>query len=221
MVSDSIFRFLTELKKNNNKPWFDGHKDLFKHCMNDFEKFVASTITEVNTFDPSVGTPTPKDCIFRIYRDLRFSPNKEPYKPNFGAFLSPGGRKSSRAGYYIHIEPGGCFAGGGVYAPMSPALKAMRNEIYHKPDEFIKIINATHFKRLFGEIAGDKLTRIPQGFPADFQYPELISYKSYEILYPLEDKQCQRTSFSRELSGIFKTMKDYNNFLNHALEMAE
>ena len=221
MISESIFRFLSELKKNNNKAWFEGHKELFRICQQDFEKFVDRMIHEISAFDSTLGAPEAKSCIFRIYRDVRFSHNKDPYKPNFGAFLSPGGKNSGRAGYYIHVEPGGCFAAGGVYAPQPPALKAIRNEIYHKPEEFLKILNTPHFKRLFGEIAGDKLSRIPQGFPSEFKHAELISYKSYEILFPLEDKQCQRQGFSRELTGIFKTMKDYNHFLNQALEMAE
>jgi uncharacterized protein (TIGR02453 family) len=103
--------------------------------------------------------------LFRIYRDIRFSPDKTPYKTHFAAYISLGGRSSERAGYYIHLEPGNCLLSGGVWMPPAPLLKKLRQEIYSQIDEFMDILDRPSFKKLYPELEGDVLKRNPRGFP--------------------------------------------------------
>ena len=115
----------------------------------------------------------PKDCLFRIFRDVRFSKDKRPYKTNMGSFIAKGGRKSMRAGYYFHIEPDGNFAGGGIYMPPSEPLKNIRTAIFENPETFIELTETKKFKKIFTEFHGEKLKTAPKGFPREFEYINL------------------------------------------------
>ena len=126
---------------------------------------------------------SPKDCVFRIYRDVRFSKNKDPYKTNMGAVFCKGGRKSRYAGYYLHIEPGQCFIAGGLHRPLPPQLKMIRNRIAGDYEELNSIINDKNFKAEFEIIFNDEsLKRIPQGFPKEHPAAELLKLKGYSAL---------------------------------------
>ena len=117
MITPTILEFLTLIKENNNREWFHENKALYNQAKNDFEVFVNLAINEISKFDKSIVSVDAKDCIFRIFRDVRFSKSKMPYKANFGAFIIKGGKKSPMAGYYIHVEPGNSFLAGGIYMP--------------------------------------------------------------------------------------------------------
>jgi uncharacterized protein (TIGR02453 family) len=118
-----ILDFLKDLSSNNTREWFEMNKPVYNKVKADFENFVNEIIAEIQRFDPSLGSLQAKDCTFRIYRDVRFSHDKSPYKTNIGAFMAKGGRKSAGSGYYLHIEPGKSFVGGGI---ICPALKCLR-----------------------------------------------------------------------------------------------
>ena len=120
MLQTSTLKFLKDLKKNNNKPWFEKHKSAYLEAKEDVEHFAEKVIEGLSKIDPDIAALQPKDCTFRIYRDVRFSRDKSPYKTNMGAYLSKGGKKSPLAGYYVHFEPGRCFAAGGLWMPMPP-----------------------------------------------------------------------------------------------------
>ena len=133
--------FLTVLKENNYKEWFHENKPLYEEAKKEFEPFVNILIQEIRSIDKEVGHLEPKDCIFRVFRDIRFSKDKTPYKTNFGAFVAKGGgRKSEFGGYYFHLEPDNCLLAGGIWMPQPDILKAMRQEIYHNIDEFLEIL---------------------------------------------------------------------------------
>ena len=220
MISSATFKFLKDLKANNNRAWFTENKPRYETAKTEFEEFIAKLYAEIKTFDDSIGDIEPKKTIFRIYRDVRFSKNKEPYKINFGAHIHPGDKQAvhSVAGYYIHIEPGGkSMLAGGAYLPQGPWLKAIRQEIDFNGKEFKKIINAKSFKTYF-ELEGEKLKRPPQGYDADHPDIELLKQKSFLAVHHPTDKLVQSADFLKHCKKAFKALYPFDQFLNRALD---
>lgn len=218
MIPSVIFEFLKELTVNNNKEWFQENKPKYQQAKKEFESYVNELIAIVHAIDPTVGHPHAKDCIFRIFRDVRFSKDKTPYKNNFGAYVAHGGRKSPYGGYYLHIEPDNSFIGGGIYCPQPNVLKAVRESIVEYPDDYKKIIEDKSFKKVFPEIWGDRLKTAPKGFPKDDPNIDLIKLKSYTLITALSDKQIGSKNIENKISEVFKIMKPYNDFLNSAIK---
>lgn len=218
MLTEQYFSFLNKLKFNNNKEWFTKNKSLYDYLKLDFEKLVSDFIKEIAKFDSEIGALTPKDCVFRIYKDVRFSKDKTPYKTNFGGYFVKSGRKSGMAGYYIHIEPGECFIGGGIYMPPPPILKKLREEIQNNFEEFEKIIATKDFQKYFKEISGSKTTLMPKGFDKNFKGAEYLKFKDYTVIYSVKDDfYLNKDAFKKSIE-IFKTMKPFNDFLNKGLQ---
>lgn len=214
MFSTDILSFLNALKKNNNREWFQANKDLYDHCRSEFELFVTFLIREIGKFDKNIGPLRASDCIFRIYRDIRFSPDKTPYKTNFGAYIAKGGRKSQLAGYYFHLEPGNCMLAGGIYMPEKTILKAVRDEIFHNPDDFLAIINGRRFKKVFPEISGERLKTAPQGYPSDWQYIDYLKFKDYNLVVPFSAEKIKKKDFPEFVVNMYRMMYPFNEYLN-------
>ncbi|MBN2776163.1 MAG: DUF2461 domain-containing protein [Bacteroidales bacterium] len=208
-----VLAFLQDLELNNNREWFKSNEKRYKKAKTEFEHLVTKFIIEISKFEPEISGLVAKDCIFRINRDVRFSTNKDPYKNNFGAYISRSGRKSQFAGYYFHIEPGNSFAGGGIYMPDNEILKKIRTEITETPDEFIGIINENEFKNTFGEIYGEKLKTKPKGFD-EFEHPELIRHKHYAVVHHITDEELTKSNLVEKTIQIFKIQKTFNDYLN-------
>jgi uncharacterized protein (TIGR02453 family) len=220
MLQQATIHFLTELAKNNNKEWFDANRDKYATAKEDFEGFVTGIIKGLATTDPDFTGLLAKDCIFRIFRDVRFGKDKTPYKPNFGAAFSKTGRKGSGAGYYLHIEPGGkCFAGGGMWMPEPAALKKIRQEIDYNFKEFDTIVNDKKFKKLFPEIEGEKLKKLPAGYTEDNPAIEYLKLKSFVAGHKgISDNDLTSKNLAKDIVGIFNTMKPFIDFLNKGVE---
>lgn len=214
---EKSFSFLTQIRENNNREWYHANKKFYQDAKAEFEQVTEVLINETSKFDTSIRGLQPKDCIFRIFRDVRFSNDKSPYKSNFGSFLCKGGKKSGYAGYYIHIEPGGSFIAGGIYMPPSPILKAIRDDIFEHVDEFKEIINSPEFINHYKTIDGDKLKTAPKGFPRDFTDIELLKYTSYTVGKYKTDKQMSASSIIGEITDAFKALYTFNRFLNEAV----
>ena len=222
MISIDTFRFLGQLKLNNNKDWFDMNRPVYARLRKDFEDFIGIVIAEIGKFDREAGLTTAKASVFRINRDTRFSNNKLPYKSNFGAFMAMGGRKGINAGYYIHVEPGECFLAGGIYMPSGPMLKAIRKEIFDNIQEFKEIIHAPAFIKHFESRFGDeKLKSAPRGFPKDFADMDYLKYKHYTVLKSEPDSIYQNPGLINEVIDVFSAIAPFNSFLNHAVEDIE
>jgi len=218
MLSKSLLQFLTDLKENNYKEWFHENKPTYQKVKKEFEQFIAHVIAEIAQFDKSVVNLDPKQCIFRINRDVRFSNDKSPYKTNFGGFIVPGGKKAGNAGYYVHIEPENCFLAGGIYMPAPDKLKAVRTEIFENADDFKKIINNKNFKGTFKELLSDgKLKTAPKGFPKDFEDIDLLRYKHYIVSKNISEKVITSDKFADEIYKTFKTLYPFNSFINEAI----
>ena len=160
----------------------------------------------------------PKDCMFRIYRDIRFSKDKSPYKTNFGTFIAKGGRKSMRPGYYFHIQPGESFAGGGVYMPAAEPLKAIRNYIAENPNEFLQITEDKEFKKFYPRLYDDQLKTAPMGFPKDHEFIHLLKYKSYVFSTHVSDNLLKGDNLLNYIVEAFRQLQRFNYFLNRAVD---
>ncbi len=217
ILDNNVFEFLKNLSVNNNKDWFNDNRDVYKIAKLDFEKFVQNLILETYDIDKSIGAINAKDCIFRIFRDVRFSKDKTPYKINFGAHIGNGGRKSIYAGYYLHLEPDNSFVGGGLYMPQSDILKKVRTLIIENPQEFKSILDDSKFNKTFGKIYGETLKTAPRGFDKNDDNIELIRYKSYAFVKSISDKELLDKNFDKKILDIFRTLKPMNDFLNSAI----
>jgi len=217
----NILPFLNVLKENNNRDWFQDYKKLYEVAREEVEDFVNYLIPQINIFDPAIGNLEAKKTMFRIYRDVRFSKDKTPYKTFFGAYIAPGGRKSIYAGYYLHIEPGGCFLAGGSHCPQAENLKKIRSEIYYNVDELKSIMKSSDFEKYFKGIEGEKLKRPPVGFPKDFPDIELLKFKDFDLFHRFEDARLAVSDFNEFSLDVFSKMKPFNDFMNRALGMGE
>ncbi len=219
---NDIINFLSELSANNNREWFDSQREWYQQCRKTFEAFTDELIAGIQHFDPGIGPLKAKDCVFRIFRDTRFSNDKTPYKANMGAFISRGGRKSPYSGYYIHLEPEGkSFAGGGLYMPPSENLKKVRQEIFYNIDEFKAILQAKDFKKHFDTLdkMGDELKKAPQGYPPEWPDIDLLKLKHYVVGEYLKDKEMSSGKVKETALAAFKAMHPLVAFTNRALGM--
>ncbi len=216
-MRETTLKFLYDLRKNNNRDWFGFHKNRYEDARTDVEHFVDFLIPAIHEFDPRISQLTAKQCMFRIYRDIRFSKDKTPYKTYFGAYIAPGGRKSVLCGYYLHLEPGNCLLAGGAYHPSGEYLKNIRSEIYYHLEEFEAILNKKEFKKTFGKITGDSLKRPPKGFPADFEGIDYLKMKDFTIFHHIDEQQLSSPDFAGYVLQVFKEMKPLNDFFNRAL----
>ena len=214
-ITQQTFRFLRDLRKNNNREWFQENRSRYDSARDELESLVEDLIGRISKFDPDISGIEPKKAIFRIYRDTRFSANKLPYKTNLGAHIvADNARPQYRAGYYLHLEPGNCFLGGGAYMPTSSWLREIRDRIASDGEELRKILRRKSFKDYFGELRGEQLKSAPRGFPKDHPEIELLRYKGFTALHEVTEKQVVDEGFPAYCSKVFKTLMPFDQFLN-------
>ena len=215
-----ILDFLRELACNNNRDWFNAHKDWYKRCHEKVEAFTALWLEQMKELDPELVGLHPKDCIWRIYRDVRFSHDKRPFKVWFGIFAAAkGGRKSDRGGYYIHLEPNRCMFGGGIWCPNKDLLHALRKEVMANYEEVEEIFSNPMTNKYFQDFDTDQmLKKVPQGFPADFEHADWLKRKAYTFSTPLSDEEVCATDFIDKVMEISQAAKPINDFLNYTFE---
>jgi len=217
MLQRETLTFLTELKNNNNREWFDKNRSSYEKARDDFRGLVEDLIEEIIDFDPGLVGIEAKKAVFRLFRDVRFSKNKEPYKTNFGASMSRDGRKSPFAGYYLHIMPGNNFIGGGNYRPDAPELKKIRAYIEANAAELHAITSNKRFKELFGDLRGDSLKSAPKGYPKDHPEIELLRMKGFFALHELTDEELLQEGFVTKAAETVKVIHPLIEFLNDAV----
>ena len=219
MIQPSTLQFLKSLHKNNNREWFLKNKANYESSKDNFLNFVEESLSGIRKFDPSLNELLPKQCVFRINRDVRFSKNKEPYKNNFGASFSKGAKKINKAGYYFHLEPGASFIGGGLWMPEAPDLQKIRQEIDYTYKEFNSIINNAKFKNTFGSLTTEaKLSRPPKGYDMDNPAIEYLKLKSFTAIVPIADKELLDANLVKQTLTVFKTLSPLVQFLNNAID---
>ncbi|MDN3659264.1 DUF2461 domain-containing protein [Ferruginibacter paludis] len=220
MLQSATIRFLKDLQDNNNKPWFDAHRQVYENAKADLQKLVGQLIPAIAGFDEPIGTLQVKDCTFRINRDVRFSKNKSPYKNNMAAYFSRGGKKASVAGYYFHCEPGKSYAAGGFYSPMPTELAKIRQEIDYNFNEWKKIIDNKTFKKYFpnGVDGIESLQRPPKGYDETNPAIHYLKMKHFIVSKPFTDAELQSKTLVKDVAKVFETMKPMLDFLNLAVE---
>ncbi len=223
MNARQILDFLRDLVQNNNRDWFAEHKALYNTCKQDFEQFTQEWIDQMTGIEPELKGLEPKDCMWRIYRDTRFSTDKTPYKNHFGAFLAPkGGKKSPYAGYYVHLQPNGeCMFAAGMWCPEPDLLKAIRTSILDNYDELEEIMSDSAFRRYFSDFdTYAMLKKVPVGFPQDFIHADWLKRKTFTVSCSLSEKDVTAPDFVNRLTDLCKASKPLNDFLNYTFEEA-
>ena len=219
MIQHPTFDFLKELVENNNREWFIANKERYELARENMISFTADILQSMRRIDPGInGSLEPKKCVMRIYRDIRFSKNKTPYKNNFGVSIPAKGQKLGGAEYYMHITPGGSFIAGGYWMPEAAELKAIRQEIDYNASDLKKVVDTPEFIKLFGEFRNqDKLKTNPKGYDAENQNIELLKLKSFIAIHSLKDSELTRKDAAEKICELCSKIYPLNVFLNNAI----
>lgn len=216
-----IIDFFARLSENNNREWFAAHKDEYKAVDKKLKEFAAKLIQGIAAFDPSVAGLTVADCTYRIYRDIRFSHDKRPYKTWTGVFVAPHGKKAGHAGYYIHFEGSGCFLYAGSHCPEPVVLKSIREEILDNGDNMVAAVENSNGFRLCTE---NTLKRTPKDFPANHKYDNLLRLKDFGVEKPIDlslvaaGEEALLTAVLNDLRTIYPLVEILNRAINYAYE---
>ena len=220
MLQPQTLKFLSQLKKNNNKPWFDLHRAQYGAAKIDFSGFIQLVIDALQKTDSTITGLTAKECQFRINRDVRFSKDKRPYKENFGAFICRGGKKSIYAGYYFHLAPGNSFIGGGLWMPEPVNLKKLRQEIDYNWEEFQSILKNKTFKKNYGDLYKGEdvsLSRMPKGYEEDHPAIDYLKLKSLIAEKKIADEELTKLTLHKKTVAAFEALQPVLNFINRSL----
>ncbi|MEI9918842.1 MAG: DUF2461 domain-containing protein [Bacteroidota bacterium] len=211
-------KFLKAVGKNNNRDWFEKNKPTYLKVKEDFEDFLEAFHKDMLKFDESLAGMNPRKAAFRIYRDVRFSKDKRPYKTNMGAGFSAHGKMEQEPGYYLHIEPGKSFIAGGLYMPAPENLVKIRQEIDYNADKLLKILNNKKFKAYYkGLEEWDKLKTMPKGYAKDHPHIDLLKNKSFVVSHQFSDSEVTNKNFKKKLAEAAKLIKPLNDYLREAI----
>ncbi len=224
-----ILDFLRQVMANNNRPWFQEHKEDYERARREFETGVQQVIERITSFDASVANQTVKDCTYRFYRDTRFSADKSPYKNHFGAYINAKGKKALRGGYYVHLEPEGCLLACGNYWLPTNILTACRNEMMGNEEAWLKCVESRAFKKYFKgrtDSSWDdpqgfglqKLKTCPAGFPKDWPHVSYLRLKDYCCWHHVSDDFFMQDDWLDELEKMFRAAKPMMDFMNSVID---
>jgi TIGR02453 family protein len=220
---EEIFEFLNGILRNNNRPWFQEHKGLYLKADKKVQAMAEQLIVGIEKFDNSIKGLTVKDCTYRIYRDMRFSPDKRPYKTHMGIFVCPNGKKANLAGYYFHLEADGAeylnqnglFTG--LYNPDGKMLKNIRNEVLFNGKIFEDAIAAA---KNFNFSQDGMLSRVPNGYPKDHKYANLLKQREWALSQAIPNDILFSDHLIEWTLEEFKSSMDLNRILNNAISFA-
>ncbi|WP_456867281.1 DUF2461 domain-containing protein [Galbibacter sp. BG1] len=210
-ISKSTYNFLNELKKNNNREWFNEHKKEFKAEEKKVKGFYQELMIKMRMHDEIDDLK-----MFRIYRDVRFSANKQPYKEHLSGSFSRV-KPRLRGGYYLHIEPGNTFLACGFWAPEKEDLQRIRKEFELDNQEIREILNEDSFKKQFGSIEGEELKTAPRGFDKEHPAIDLIRKKQYIVIKKFTDNDALDVNFIDKIDEAFKTVRPFFDYMSDVL----
>jgi uncharacterized protein (TIGR02453 family) len=210
-LDTSILDFLKKLEKNNNREWFQDNKSSYDKALETYSTFIDEVATGLKKSDMIEDVKK-----FRIYRDIRFSKDKTPYKNNFGTGFT---RSTSRlrGGYYLHIQNGGCFAGGGFWSPEPSDIKRIRDEFSYDTETISKIQKDITFKKYFTSIQGDALVNAPRGYDPNHPNIDLIKKKQWIVMRSFESKDLSSKNFSQEVIKTFEGLRPFFDYMSDVL----
>jgi uncharacterized protein (TIGR02453 family) len=212
--------FLSQLTDNNNKAWFDAHRAEYGRARSAFEAAVEDIIRGFEPID-DLGFVTPKQCMFRINRDVRFSKDKSPYKTNMSAVIARGGRKGDGRSYYLQIGPGSSFMGGGLYDVDRIRLDNVRRHIVNDAAPLRALIADPQFVRAFGGLQGEQLKTAPQGYDREHPDIDLLRYKQFLATQSLSDELVASDGFVDHVLKVFATLKPFLVYMDEAAGTVE
>jgi uncharacterized protein (TIGR02453 family) len=210
--------FLRDLKRNNNREWFQEHKGIYEECVKrPMAELISALAVDFQDFAPELAA-SPKASAYRIYRDTRFSKDKTPYKTHVAAVF-PHARlgKHEGAGLYLHIAPSELLIGGGLYMPQPEDLNAVRQKIAGDAASFLKIVGSRQFRKLFGTVGGERLSRVPRGFPADHSAAGYLKHKQLLVGRTFPATIAVKPGFYRLIVETFRAMLPFVRFLNEPI----
>jgi uncharacterized protein (TIGR02453 family) len=212
-----MFDFLSELEGHNNKPWFEEHRADYERARVCFENFVDGLLLTYGGVE-DFGSTRARDCVMRIYRDTRFSKDKSPYRTNMAAMLAPGGKKSTRLGYYLHLQPHDqSLIAGGYYMPTPEQLARFRSKIDRDAAPFKSILAGKEFRKYFGDLEGEKVKTVPQGYSREHPEIDLLRFKQVMAIHRLPDEAVLSPKFGAYTLEVFGAMKPFLDYLNATL----
>lgn len=214
-IERSAFEFLKLLNKNNNRDWFNGHKDEYLNQLSHIENFAEELLNKLKAHDV-IETPNGKKSLHRIYRDVRFSKNKTPYNIHWGGSFSRA-TKARRGSYYFHLEPGNTFVAGGFWGPNPEDLKRIRDEFSYDPKPFRSIISSKKFITTFKKLEGAQIKTTPKGFNADDAAIDLLRYKQFQLIRRFTDVEVLQNDFIDKVNETFKNMRPFLNYMSEVL----
>jgi uncharacterized protein (TIGR02453 family) len=219
MIQQQTLDFLKELVENNDRDWFMANKNRYDVARQNVIDFTAELIKLLQKIDPAISPDLEaKKCVMRIYRDIRFSKNKLPYKNNFGISFPTSGTKLGGAEYYLHIQPGKSFIAGGYWMPEAGHLKSIRQEIDYNGHDLKAIIDTPEFVKLFGDFRSqDKLKTLPRDYTADNENIELLKLKSFIVMHPLKDAEIKSDKAADNIAQLCNKVYPLNFFLRNAI----
>ncbi|MBK0381309.1 DUF2461 domain-containing protein [Mucilaginibacter segetis] len=219
MIQKQTLTFLKDLVVNNNRDWFLANKERYDEARENVIGLTGDIISKLHLIDAGVNPDLdPKKCVMRIYRDIRFSKNKTPYKNNFGVSIPSSGLRLGGVEYYLHIQPGKSFIAGGYWMPQGDHLKAIRQEIDYNAADLKKIIDDKEFINLFGEFRSqEQLKTAPRDYDADNENIALLKLKSFIVTHPLTDKALLKNNIADEIVGLCSKIYPLNVFLKTAI----
>lgn len=214
-----VLKFLKNLSKNNDRAWFEKNKPKYLEAKDNFDQFVAALLTELVEFDESLANLDPKKITFRIYRDVRFSKNKAPYKSNMSAGISPRGKMVDEPGVYVHIQPNNkSFIAAGLWMPQPEPLGKIRQEIDYNGKTLENIMADKKFKKLYGDFEPEgSLKNVPKGYEKEHPLAEWLKLKSFVVSKPYTDAEVLDKKFMKTVIDAYKTAKPLNDFLKEAI----
>lgn len=219
MTLKDVLQFLRELAANNNRVWFNDHKDIYQQVKATTEELCRKLVDVVSETDSRARWLTPANCMYRIYRDTRFSPDKTPYKTHIGIFINPPlGKKGPTCGYYLHIEPNNCFFCAGTIGLPGNVITAIRKSIYDEIDEYRSIVEDPAFKKYFTQLGEDPLKTAPKGFPKDWGYLDYVRPRNFIAMMPLTHKFICRKDLVTALREPIVQAGRFNRFVNYTIE---
>ncbi len=208
-----ILHFLAGLRQNNHKAWFEEHRSEYDAARQRFEDFLEIIIDEFRLSD-GLGGLQARQCTPRIYRDVRFSKDKSPYKTNFGALIGPQGWKSTWRGYYLSLEPGDhSLVAGGLYLPEPAQLERFRQAIDQHPGEFLQAVSGPDFVRLFGKVSGERLKTAPKGYDKAHPHLDLLQLKQITALRPVRDAEALDPGFAGQVIDACRALRPFLDFV--------
>ncbi|MES2797634.1 MAG: DUF2461 domain-containing protein [Bacteroidota bacterium] len=212
-IQKSLLPYLSDLATNNNREWFLANRKRYDIEKEAFQQVIGYLLKEIGQFENLDGQQI-KDCSYRINRDIRFSADKSPYKKNFSCSFEQGGKKSGRAGYYLHIQPGNSFLAGGAWGPTKEQLMAIRQEIDYNGKHLHAVIDDSKFKEVYSEIKGDGLKTMPKGYPKDHPEIELLKKNQLYVMHNYTDNEVVAADFLDKVVAHCKIMKPFADWVN-------